>query len=85
MTEPPVTPVEPTETDRHNAAVRPAIAERRVISAEDAFMRAAHKKEFEDLLEGGALPLAGEAPPALDEDEAPVPPPAPAAAAPGEA
>jgi twitching motility protein PilT len=56
-----------------------------VISAEDAFMRAAHKKEFEDLLEGGALPLAGEAPPALDEDEAPVPPPAPAAAAPGEA
>jgi len=52
-----------------------------VISAEDAFMRAANKKEFEDLLEGGTLPLAGEVAP-IEEDETAPPsvPPAPAAA-----
>jgi len=56
-----------------------------IISAEDAFMRAASKKEFEDLLEGGTLPLAAEVP-ALEDEEPPAPlaPPAPAAApAPG--
>jgi twitching motility protein PilT len=50
-----------------------------VISAEDAFMRAASKKEFEDLLEGGALPLASQAP-GVEEDEtaSPAAPAAPA-------
>jgi twitching motility protein PilT len=57
-----------------------------VISAEDAFMRAANKKEFEDLLEGGTLPMAGTVEAVPEDEPAPGPAsPVPAAARAGEA